>query len=73
MVLKVGKWSHRGYSNVISQDEMAGSRPKDCCCYNLSFFRCLPGKQGGFTSGTFRTIVIANNVRLMSKVGLDNT
>jgi len=30
-------------------------------------YRCLPGKQGGFTSGTFRTIVIANNVRLMSK------
>merc|ERR1719225_1248855 len=30
-------------------------------------YRCLPGKQGGFTSGTFRTIVIANNVKLMSK------
>merc|ERR1719260_54414 len=30
-------------------------------------FRCMPGKQGGFTSGTFRTVLIANNVALISK------
>jgi DNA replication licensing factor MCM3 len=30
-------------------------------------FRCLPSKQGGFTSGSFRSVVIANNVILMSK------
>jgi len=30
-------------------------------------FRCMPGKQGGFTTGTFRTILIANNVALLSK------
>ncbi|XP_043235395.1 zygotic DNA replication licensing factor mcm3-like [Amphibalanus amphitrite] len=30
-------------------------------------YRCLPGKQNGFTSGTFRTILIANNVSLLSK------
>ncbi|XP_044727671.1 DNA replication licensing factor Mcm3 isoform X1 [Chrysoperla carnea] len=30
-------------------------------------FRCLPSKQGGFTNGTFRTIVIANNISQLSK------
>lgn len=30
-------------------------------------FRCLPGKQGGYTSGVFRTILIANNVATLSK------
>ncbi|XP_017774841.1 PREDICTED: DNA replication licensing factor Mcm3 [Nicrophorus vespilloides] len=30
-------------------------------------FRCLPNKQGSFTNGTFKTIVIANNLNLLSK------
>uniref|UniRef100_A0A3Q3X459 DNA replication licensing factor MCM3 n=1 Tax=Mola mola TaxID=94237 RepID=A0A3Q3X459_MOLML len=30
-------------------------------------YRCLPSKKGGFTSGTFRTIMIACNVKQMSK------
>ncbi|CAH0552759.1 unnamed protein product [Brassicogethes aeneus] len=30
-------------------------------------FRCLPNKQGSFTNGAFRTIVIANNISLLSK------
>lgn len=30
-------------------------------------FRCLPGKQGYYTSGTFRCILMANHVRLLSK------
>lgn len=30
-------------------------------------YRCLPGKKGGFTSGTFRTIMVACQVRQMSK------
>jgi DNA replication licensing factor MCM3 len=29
--------------------------------------RCLPNKEQGFTAGTFRTIVIANNVQQLSK------
>lgn len=32
-------------------------------------YRCLPGKQGGYTTGTFRTIVIANNISQLSKDG----
>ncbi|XP_054617794.1 DNA replication licensing factor MCM3 [Dunckerocampus dactyliophorus] len=30
-------------------------------------YRCLPGKKGGFTSGTFRTIMIACHIKQMSK------
>ncbi|XP_061562970.1 DNA replication licensing factor MCM3 [Cololabis saira] len=30
-------------------------------------YRCLPGKKGGFTSGTFRTIMIACHVKQMNK------
>lgn len=30
-------------------------------------YRCLPGKRGGYTTGTFRTIVIANNISQLNK------
>ncbi|KFB43616.1 hypothetical protein ZHAS_00011556 [Anopheles sinensis] len=30
-------------------------------------YRCLPGKQGGYTTGTFRTVLIANNISQLSK------
>ncbi|OXB54066.1 hypothetical protein ASZ78_010859 [Callipepla squamata] len=30
-------------------------------------YRCLPGKKGGYTSGTFRTILIACHIKQMSK------
>ena len=30
--------------------------------FNFVFNRCLPSKQGGFTSGTFRSVILANNV-----------
>ncbi|XP_003704921.1 minichromosome maintenance 3 [Megachile rotundata] len=30
-------------------------------------YRCLPGKQGGYTTGAFRTILIANNIMQLSK------
>ncbi|XP_060662109.1 DNA replication licensing factor Mcm3 [Drosophila nasuta] len=30
-------------------------------------YRCLPGKHGGYTSGTFRTVLLANNISLLSK------
>lgn len=35
----------------------------------IGMFRCLPSKQQGFTAGTFRTIMIANNIQLLSKEG----
>uniref|UniRef100_A0A8D2JKD8 DNA replication licensing factor MCM3 n=1 Tax=Varanus komodoensis TaxID=61221 RepID=A0A8D2JKD8_VARKO len=33
----------------------------------IGTFRCLPGKKGGYTSGTFRTILIACQVKHMNK------
>ncbi|XP_076046418.1 zygotic DNA replication licensing factor mcm3-like isoform X2 [Oratosquilla oratoria] len=33
----------------------------------VGIYRCLPSKQGSFTSGTFRTILLANNIVQMSK------
>ena len=30
-------------------------------------YRCLPGKKGGYTSGTFRTVLLACSVILQSK------
>ncbi|XP_071097249.1 zygotic DNA replication licensing factor mcm3-like [Haliotis cracherodii] len=33
----------------------------------IGTFRCLPGKKNGYTTGTFRTILIGNNVQLLSK------
>ncbi|XP_008478491.1 DNA replication licensing factor Mcm3 [Diaphorina citri] len=30
-------------------------------------YRCLPSKQGGFTAGTFRTILIANHIAHLTK------
>ncbi|CAI5769129.1 DNA replication licensing factor MCM3 [Podarcis lilfordi] len=33
----------------------------------IGTFRCLPGKKGGYTSGTFRTILIACQVKQMNK------
>uniref|UniRef100_A0A8C8F5Z9 DNA replication licensing factor MCM3 n=1 Tax=Oncorhynchus tshawytscha TaxID=74940 RepID=A0A8C8F5Z9_ONCTS len=33
----------------------------------IGTYRCLPGKKGGYTSGTFRTIMIACQVKQMSK------
>ncbi|EDO34425.1 predicted protein [Nematostella vectensis] len=33
----------------------------------IGTYRCLPSKRSGFTSGTFRTVLIVNNVQVMSK------
>nr|XP_029509707.1 DNA replication licensing factor MCM3 isoform X1 [Oncorhynchus nerka] len=33
----------------------------------IGTYRCLPGKKGGYTSGTFRTIMMACQVKPMSK------
>lgn len=30
-------------------------------------YRCLPGKQGGYTTGVFRTVLIANNISQLNK------
>ncbi|XP_075684453.1 maternal DNA replication licensing factor mcm3 isoform X3 [Rhinoderma darwinii] len=53
--------------DIIADDDLVDkSKPGDRVQI-VGVYRCLPSKQGGFTSGTFRTILLANNVKLMSK------
>lgn len=33
----------------------------------IGSYRAMPGKQGGYTNGTFRTLLISNNIALLSK------
>ncbi|VVC33328.1 MCM N-terminal domain,Nucleic acid-binding, OB-fold,DNA replication licensing factor Mcm3,Mini-chromosome [Cinara cedri] len=55
------------YVDVICDNDLV-----DCCkpgdrVQIVGSYRCLPAKQGNYTSGNFRTILIANNVSLLSK------
>lgn len=33
----------------------------------IGMYRCLPGKKNGYTTGTFRTVLITNNIQQISK------
>jgi len=56
----------RSVDVVLDNDLVDKCKPGDRVQI-LGIYRCLPSKQGGFTSGTFRTILLANNVVCMSK------
>ncbi|XP_064189909.1 MCM3 minichromosome maintenance deficient 3 (S. cerevisiae), like [Anguilla rostrata] len=56
----------RSVDIVINDDLVDKVKPGDRVQV-VGVYRCLPAKQGGFTSGTFRTIMLANNIKLMSK------
>lgn len=56
----------RSLDVVLDNDLVDKSKPGDRVQI-VGIYRCLPNKQGSFTSGTFRTILIANNVLLMTK------
>ncbi|TSK58118.1 Maternal DNA replication licensing factor mcm3 [Bagarius yarrelli] len=53
--------------DIISDDDLVDKVKPGDRVQIIGVYRCLPAKQGGFTSGTFRTILLANNVKLMSK------
>ncbi|KAM9435827.1 DNA replication licensing factor MCM3-like [Clarias gariepinus] len=53
--------------DIISDDDLVDKVKPGDRVQIVGVYRCLPAKQGGFTSGTFRTILLANNVKLMSK------
>ncbi|KAF2368460.1 MCM N-terminal domain [Trinorchestia longiramus] len=66
----------RSIDVVLDNDLVDRCKPGDRIQI-VGIYRCLPNKQGGFTSGTFRTILLANNVLLMNKelspnIGLDD-
>lgn len=55
------------YVDIICDNDLV-----DCCkpgdrVQIVGSYRCLPAKQGNYTSGNFRTILIANNVSQLSK------
>lgn len=55
------------YVDIICDNDLV-----DCCkpgdrVQVVGSYRCLPSKQGGYTSGNFRTILIANNISQLSK------
>lgn len=56
----------RSVDIILDNDLVDAVKPGDRVQV-VGTFRCLPGKKGGFTSGTFRTIMIACTVKQMSK------
>ncbi|KAL3087996.1 hypothetical protein niasHT_026417 [Heterodera trifolii] len=53
--------------DVIADDDLA-----DCCKPGdrirvIALFRVLPNKQAGMSTGNFRSVLIANNIQLLSK------
>lgn len=53
--------------DVIADDDLVDVTKPGDRVQVIGTFRCMPSKQGGFTSGTFRTILLANNIKLLSK------
>lgn len=56
----------RSVDIILDNDMVDEAKPGDRVQV-VGTYRCLPGKKGGFTSGTFRTIMIACQVKQMSK------
>lgn len=53
--------------DVICDDDLVDKCKPGDRVQIVGSYRCLPGKQGGYTSGVFRTVLIANNVATLSK------
>ncbi|MBN3303310.1 MCM3M factor, partial [Amia calva] len=53
--------------DIIATDDLVDKVKPGDRVQLIGVYRCLPSKQGGYTSGTFRTILITNNIKLMSK------
>lgn len=56
----------RSVDIIVDNDLVDQTKPGDRVQI-IGSYRCMPGKQGGYTSGSFRTVLIANNVVLLSK------
>ena len=56
----------RSVDIILDGDLVDSCKPGDRVLL-VGTYRCLPSKRQGYTSGTFKTIVIANNVILLSK------
>ncbi|KPM08052.1 lipophorin receptor [Sarcoptes scabiei] len=53
--------------DIIADDDLVDTcKPGDRVLI-VGPYRCLPNKQGYYTSGTFRTVVLANNINQLNK------
>eukprot|EP00112_Aurelia_sp_Birch-Aquarium-sp1_P000473 Seg1044.9 transcript_id=Seg1044.9/GoldUCD/mRNA.D3Y31 product="Maternal DNA replication licensing factor mcm3" protein_id=Seg1044.9/GoldUCD/D3Y31 len=53
--------------DIVADDDLCDKCKPGDRVQVIGTYRCLPSKRGGFTSGTFRTVLIANNIKTMSK------
>ncbi|XP_014211542.1 DNA replication licensing factor Mcm3 [Copidosoma floridanum] len=53
--------------DVICDDDLVDQCKPGDRVQIIGNYRCLPGKKGGYTTGAFRTILIANNISQLSK------
>uniref|UniRef100_A0A915B2R2 DNA replication licensing factor MCM3 n=1 Tax=Parascaris univalens TaxID=6257 RepID=A0A915B2R2_PARUN len=53
--------------DIIADEDLADSCKPGDRVRVVGLYRCLPNKRSGFSTGTFRSIIIANNVQLLSK------
>uniref|UniRef100_A0A336MH06 DNA replication licensing factor MCM3 n=1 Tax=Culicoides sonorensis TaxID=179676 RepID=A0A336MH06_CULSO len=53
--------------DVICDDDLVDKCKPGDRVQIVGNYRCLPGKQGGYTTGVFRTVLIANNVATLGK------
>ncbi|KAJ9598261.1 hypothetical protein L9F63_011082, partial [Diploptera punctata] len=53
--------------DVICDDDLVDKCKPGDRVQVIGNYRCLPGKQGSFTTGTFRTVLIANNITQLTK------
>ncbi|XP_077989716.1 zygotic DNA replication licensing factor mcm3-like [Glandiceps talaboti] len=56
----------RSVDIIVDNDLVDKCKPGDRVQI-IGIYRCLPSKKGGYTSGTFRTILLANNIKTLSK------
>lgn len=53
--------------DIVADDDLVDNCKPGDRIQVIGMYRCLPGKKNGYTTGTFRTILIANNIQLLSK------
>jgi DNA replication licensing factor MCM3 len=53
--------------DVLADDDLVDKCKPGDRVQVIGQYRCLPGKKNGYTSGTFRTILVANNIQLLRK------
>lgn len=53
--------------DIISDNDLVDKCKPGDRVQVIGMYRCLPSKRSGFTPGTFRTVLIANHIHVMSK------